>query len=103
MPQQCRQGTDHETFVAEAIDRHANGLLADKAALIWLGQNGERKVFSFAQMKKETSRFANVLKILGLEKEDRIFSLCTPLPELYIAAMGILKNRSVLCPLFSQF
>lgn len=87
----------------EAIDRHANGSLSDKAALIWLGQNGERKVFSFHEMKKESSRFANVLQTLGLEKEDRIFTLCTRLPELYIAAIGILKNRSVLCPLFSQF
>lgn len=87
----------------EAIDRHANGSLADKAALIWLSQNGERKVFSFDQMKKESSRFANVLQTLGLQKEDRIFTLCTRLPELYIAAIGILKNRSVLCPLFSQF
>ena len=87
----------------EAIDRHANSPLANKAALVWLGENGEKKNFSFAEMKKETSKFANVLQTLGLGKEDRIFTLCTRLPELYIAAMGILKNRSVLCPLFSQF
>jgi acetyl-CoA synthetase len=87
----------------EAIDRHANGPLASKTALVWLGENGEKKEFSFAQMKKESSKFANVLQALGLGKEDRIFTLCTRLPELYIAAMGILKNRSVLCPLFSQF
>jgi acetyl-CoA synthetase len=54
-------------------------------------------------MKKESSKFANVLQALGLGKDDRVFTLCTRLPELYIAAMGILKNRSVLCPLFSQF
>ena len=87
----------------EAIDRHANGSLASKTALVWLGENGEKKEFSFAKMKKETSKFANVLQLLGLGKEDRVFTLCTRLPELYIAAMGILKNRSVLCPLFSQF
>ncbi len=87
----------------EAIDRHANGLLGNKAALIWLGERGERKIYTFSDMKKETSKFANVLAELGFSKGDRIFTLSTRLPELYIAAMGILKNRSVMCPLFSQF
>lgn len=87
----------------EAIDRHANGPLADKTALLWLGQNGEKKRFSFAEMKKESSRFANVLKSLGISKGERVFTLSTRLPELYISAIGILKNRSVICPLFSQF
>ncbi len=87
----------------EAIDRHANGPLADKEALIWLGENGEKRTFTFARMKKESARFANVLKTLGFEKGERIYTLSTRLPELYIAAMGILKNRNVMCPLFSQF
>jgi len=87
----------------EAIDRHANGPLADKTALLWLGENGERKTYTFTDMKKESAKFANLLTSLGLSKGDRVFTLSTRLPELYIAAMGILKNRSVLCPLFSQF
>ena len=87
----------------EAIDRHANGELRDKTALLWLGQNGEKKSYSFAQMKAESSRFANVLKSLGIAKGERVFTLSTRLPELYISAIGVLKNRSVLCPLFSQF
>ncbi len=87
----------------EAIDRHANNMLANKAALIWIGEHSDRKVYTFLDMKKETSKFANVLQSLGISKGERIFTLSTRLPELYIAAIGILKNRSVLCPLFSQF
>ena len=87
----------------EAIDRHANGPLAEKPALIWLGESGERRVYTFARMKEESSKFANVLASLGLEKGDRLFTLSSRLPELYIGIMGTLKNRSVLCPLFSQF
>lgn len=87
----------------EAIDRHANGALAQKIALVWLGENGERREFTFMQMKQESARFANVLNSLGFSKGERIFTLSTRLPELYIAAMGILKNCNVLCPLFSQF
>ncbi len=87
----------------EAIDRHANGALAQKTALVWLGEDGQRREFTFKQMKQESAKFANVLRSLGLSKGDRVFTLSTRLPELYIAAMGIFKNRSVLCPLFSQF
>ncbi|MDO9207790.1 MAG: acetate--CoA ligase [Sulfuricurvum sp.] len=87
----------------EAIDRHANGLLAGKTALVWLGENGERRTYTFLEMKKLSAQFANVLISLGISKGERVFTLSTRLPELYIAALGTLKNRSVLCPLFSQF
>ena len=87
----------------EAIDRHANSKLADKTALLWLGQNGERKTYTFAKMKKETAKFANVLKKLGISKGERVFTLSPRLPELYISVIGILKNQNVVCPLFSQF
>jgi acetyl-CoA synthetase len=87
----------------EAIDRHANGTLSDKVALKWLGINGEKRLFTFKDMKKESAKFANVLNSLGILKGDRVFTLSSRLPELYIAAIGILKNRSVICPLFSQF
>ncbi len=87
----------------EAIDRHANSALADKTAMLWLGQDGEREIYSFARMKRETARFANVLKNLGLGKGDRVFTLSPRIPELYISVIGILKNQNVICPLFSQF
>ena len=87
----------------EAIDRHANGPLAEKTALIWLGENGEERTYTYRQMKEESAKFANVIKSLGFGKGERIYTLSTRLPELYIGAMGILKNRSVMCPLFSQF
>ncbi|MEA3497633.1 MAG: acetate--CoA ligase [Campylobacterota bacterium] len=87
----------------EAIDRHANGPLANKTALLWLGQNGEKKTYSFSKMKKESAKFANVLKDLALSKGDRVFTLSPRVPELYISVIGILKNQNVVCPLFSQF
>ncbi|QOY54510.1 acetate--CoA ligase [Candidatus Sulfurimonas marisnigri] len=87
----------------EAIDRHANSALSEKTALVWLGQNGERKTYTFGKMKKESAKFANVLKTLGLCKGERVFTLSSRIPELYISVIGILKNQNVLCPLFSQF
>jgi acetyl-CoA synthetase len=50
-----------------------------------------------------TNRFANVLRGLGVGKGERVFALAGRIPELYIAALGTLKNGSVFCPLFSAF
>lgn len=87
----------------EAVDRHAIGTHANHLAIRWLGKNGAVRDFSYSQLSKQTNRFANVLKKLGVTKGDRVFALAGRLPELYIAALGTFKNRSVFCPLFSAF
>ena len=45
----------------------------------------------------------NVLRALGIGKADRVFACAPRIPELYIAALGTLKNTSVFCPIFSAF
>jgi len=87
----------------EAVTRHAAGALRDHLALRWLGRRGEVRDFTYAQLESVTNRFANVLRTLGVGKGDRVFLLAGRIPELYIAALGTLKNGSVFCPLFSAF
>jgi len=69
----------------------------------WLGKDGAVRDFTFADLGRESSRFANVLRSLGVGKGERIFVLAGRIPELYFAALGTLKNGSVFCPLFSAF
>jgi acetyl-CoA synthetase len=87
----------------EAIDRHADSAVADKLALRWLGRTGKVRDFTYRDLSTATARFANVLRNLGVDKGDRVFALSGRLPELYIAALGTLKNGSVFSPLFSAF
>ena len=87
----------------EAIDRHANGPLRDKLAMIWEGKNGEKETYTFGEMKQQTDKFANVLTSLGIEKGDRVFLYLERVPELYIAFFGILKVGAIAGPLFSAF
>jgi acetyl-CoA synthetase len=87
----------------EAVDRHAAGPRRTKVALRWLGREGARRELSYGELAEQTSRFANVLRSLGIGKGDTVFALCGRIPELYVAALGTLKNGSVFCPLFSQF
>jgi acetyl-CoA synthetase len=87
----------------EAVDRHATGEHSTQLALRWLGKSGERRDFTFSDLRADTNRFANMLGLLGISKSDRVFTLAGRIPELYVAALGTLKNRSVFCPLFSAF
>lgn len=87
----------------ECIDRHAQSSRRDQRALRWIGKQGEMRDFTYADLFALTNRFANVLRQLGIGKGDRVFALAGRTPELYITALGTLKNGSVFCPLFSAF
>jgi acetyl-CoA synthetase len=87
----------------EAVDRHAAGPRAGHLALRWLGRRGQVREFTYTDLRHQTNRFANVLTGLGLGKNDVVSVLAGRIPELYVAALGTLKNRSIFCPLFSQF
>ncbi len=87
----------------EAVDRHAAGARADRVALRWLGKSGAARDFSYAKLREDSNRFANVLRELGVGAGERVYILTGRIPELYIAALGAWKNRSVVCTLFSAF
>jgi acetyl-CoA synthetase len=95
-----RQGLN---IAHEAVARHAEGSRASHLAIKWLGKNGGIEEYSYSRLNEVTNRCANVLRQLSVGKGDRVFVLAGRIPELYIAALGALKNRSVFCPLFSAF
>ncbi len=87
----------------EAIDRHVNSGKGDKVALRWIAKDGQRTDFTYRDLEQKSNQFANVLKTLGAETGDTVYSLLGRVPELYIAALGTLKAGCVFCPLFSAF
>lgn len=87
----------------EAIDRHAAGPRGQHVALRWVDRNSLPHDYTYLQLRDLTNRFANALGGLGIGKGDRVFVLASRIPELYIAALGTLKNGSVFSPLFSAF
>lgn len=88
----------------EAVDRHANNpALHHHIALRWIGKDDGIIDLTYGDLQTQTNRFANVLKNLGIGREDRVFVLSNRIPPVYIAALGTLKNGSVFCPLFSAF
>jgi acetyl-CoA synthetase len=86
-----------------AVDRHAKGPRKNKVALIL--DNGEGKVvkMTFQQLYEETNKFANMLKKLGIKKQDRVFFFLQRSPELYIGFLGAIKYGAVASPMFPAF
>ncbi|MFP5356361.1 MAG: acetate--CoA ligase, partial [Gemmatimonadota bacterium] len=87
----------------EAVDRHAAGPRADTVAIRWIGRHGQRRDLTYAELARDSNRFANALRAIGVGKGERVFVLADRIPELYVAALGAWKNGSVFCPLFSAF
>ena len=87
----------------EAVDRHLVHGKAEKVALRWLGRDDSVRDITYGVLAAQSNRFANVLASLGVGKGDRVYSLLGRVPDLYVAALGTLKNGSVYSPLFSAF
>jgi len=87
----------------EAIDRHVKAGRGNKLALRWVARDNTIRDFTYAALAAAVNRFSNVLAQRGIKKGDRVYSLLGRVPELYIGALGTLKNGSVFSPLFSAF
>ena len=87
----------------EAVDRHANGPRRNHLALRCLDRTEQVREYTYGALQALTNRFANVLRSLEVNKGDRVFTALGQVPELYLTALGTLKNGSVFCPLFSGF
>lgn len=86
-----------------AVDKNANSFLKNKVAFRFISKDRSCSEMTFDALQKQTSKFANVLQNLGIEKGERVFSLAGRIPELYVATLGTLKYTAVFCPLFSVF
>jgi len=87
----------------EAVDRHAAGPRSTVVALRWLGRDGTRRDYTYADLSQLSNRFANVLRGLGIARGDRVVTLLGRVPELHLTALGSWKLGAVFCPLFSAF
>ena len=95
--------TGKVNIVHEAIDRHAASSRAQKVALHYTDYAGRDERYTFSDLKAQTSRFAHVLKQLGVKKGDRVGTFLPRTPELYIAILGINRLGAIPVPLFEAF
>ncbi len=91
----------------ETIDRHVDAGHGSDLAIRFLSKNdtpdspGEQ--YTYERLASETSAFARALTTLGVAPGERVFLLAGRVPRLYVAALGTVRARCVVCPLFSAF
>jgi acetyl-CoA synthetase len=79
-------GTTNLSF--NCLDRHLAGPRADKTALIWEGEPGDTRTFSYRQLHAEVCKAANALKALGIGKGDLVALYMPMIPEAAIAMLA---------------
>jgi len=86
----------------EAVDRHAAGELAQRDALRFVRADGGIRSLSYRELSEQTDRFASLLRTLGVQRGERVFSLLGRSPALYTAVLGTLMALLILhvVPLF---
>ena len=85
------------------IDRHAKGKNKDKVALIYDDGDGHVQKLTFHELYEETNKFANVLKKLGVKRQDRVFIFLQRSPQAYISFLGTIKCGAIVSPMFPAF
>ena len=81
-------GGKAETSGHNCVDRHLDGPRRDKTALLWEGETGDTRTFTYADLACEVGRFANVLRSLGVRKGDRVAIYLPMIPEAAFAMLA---------------
>ena len=88
----------------ECCDRHADADPdGERVALYWEGADGSSEVHTFARLREEAARFANVLAAHGVRPGDRVAVMLPRIPELMVAALGVWRAGAVYTPMFTAF
>src|SRR5574341_2336428 len=85
------------------LDRHVRTWRKNKVAVIWVGEQGEERVFTYAELFRQVSRCANALKALGLKRGDRVTIYLPKIPEQIVAMLACARIGVVHSVVYSGF
>ena len=85
------------------LDRHLTTWRKNKAAIIWEGEPGDVRTLTYQQLHIEVSKFANVLKKLGIETGDTIALYMPLVPELAVAMLACARIGATHTVIFGGF
>ncbi|MBU1100752.1 MAG: acetate--CoA ligase [Bacteroidetes bacterium] len=90
-------------IVYNCLDVHMETFRKNKLALIWEGENGDFKAFSYYALHRETNKFANVLKSMGVRKGDRVTIYMGRVPEIVIAMLACARIGAIHSVVYGGF
>ena len=90
-------------IIQSCLDRHRDGELHDKAAIIWEGEPGDTRTLSYSELDKQVSRLAGALRRMGIRQGERIGIFMPMCPEVAVSVLAAAKIGAVIIPLFSGY
>jgi acetyl-CoA synthetase len=85
------------------LDRHVESGRGDRTALIWEGEPGDERSYTYAELHREVCTFANALKGLGVEKGDRVTIYLPMIPEAAVAMLACTRIGAIHSVVFGGF
>ena len=90
-------------IVHNCLDRYINTATRNKVAMLWEGEKGDTREISYVSLNREVSRFANVLKQLGVRKSDLVTIYMGRVPEIVVAMLACAKIGAIHSVVYGGF
>jgi acetyl-CoA synthetase len=85
------------------LDRHVLEGRGDKIAVLFEGEPGDTKTYTYSQLLEETKKAANALLDLGVSEGDRVALYMPMIPEAVISMLAIARIGAVHSVVFGGF
>ena len=86
-----------------AVDRHVRSSRRNKAAYIWVAENGDEKIVTYDGLYRRVNNLANAMKNLGISKGDRILIYLPMIIEAPVAMLAAARIGAVFSFVFAGF
>jgi acetyl-CoA synthetase len=90
-------------IIHNCLDRHVKTWRKNKLALIWEGEPGDQRSYSYHALNREVSKFASVLKAMGITRGDRVTIYLPRIPELVISMLACAKIGAIHSVVYGGF
>lgn len=100
-PRWCQNG--RMNIVQNCLDKYIGTPKEVHTALVWEGEGGETKSFSYLDLYLKVNQTANALRAVGIKKGEVVGIFMPMIPEIVIAMLAVSKVGGVILPLFSGY
>jgi len=85
------------------VDRHVEAGYGDQVAIHWVGEPGDTRDITYAQLKDEVCKAANALESLGVGPGDRVAIQLQMIPEAVVAMLACARIGAMHSVVFGGF
>jgi acetyl-CoA synthetase len=85
------------------LDRHVAAGRGSKTAMLWEGEPGDRRAYTYEELHREVSRAASALRTMGVRKGDRVAIYLPMIPEAAIAMLACARIGAAHSVVFGGF